>query len=1083
MDSSQRLAHLAAKASAALLLLLLLALPAAAAPGMVVQAPHGATRAFAVSPDGAFWAVAGDRTVKLWDSRGHLLRTFAPFAGDARVVAFSPDGRSIAAADDKALRLYSLNGAVLRELERDYGWPGLAFSPGGERLYATFRQSEAAVLTAYRVADGAVEWKVEQKRNVLLKEPQTLGWADPCVSPDGKQLAVGAERDLRDQPYRSWSDTGPALLVWSAEGKVLREHALPAGNGGYHGPVRPLQWGADGAITGTVAEGLLRWDAALTRAAVVVKGAQAAAVGPGGELFWLASEKGAAVSAAGEKKKGGAKAAPAGAASDVLVVSRKGVERRFDLNRATGAARVYGVDVRPLPDQRIAVLLRTEGSTTDHAAEVWLVDEGLGAARPLGEPMAGVVRVAVSPDGQLFAAGLADGAIDLWSRDGRRIRRLALPRRSGAETSYVTTSVSGLGFSRDGDLLVAGGDQGIRVWNRSGALVREVLGQPGNMDEILLDEGGRKVVIVYGQYAGRRVLALGADGKPLFQRDLTVPFKVSLAPGRGVSINDNFTLEGFRDYGQVERSVVVAWDGAEATLEKPASHPRPAADQESGVVPLGKEHLLRREYGSPVLTIAARQPAPGQLPVHLAATADDWLAWSDDGLFDGSPGATRLLLQVDGDTPYAIDQFALRDNRPDLLLARLGAADPAAQQFFKSLWQRRLAKAGVSEDQLRAGLEVPAVQILDARREGRTLALRAKVTAARAPLARYGVFVNGVPLTGSGERLLAGREAVVEERIALVPGQNQVELSALDQSGAESFRALHTEVVEGVRRGALWVLAFGVSSYDDPALKLDWASKDARDLGAVLGRFAGKGFEKVSAKVLTDAEVTPAALRSAKALLAEARPEDTLVVFIAGHGVHDRDAAATYYYLPAGAKVDDLPGSAITFETVEELLQGVGPRQKLLLMDTCESGEVDQGAAPTLLPEAKGRGLAARALKRIGGAQAAPAGGPPRPYLWQRDRFIYGDLARRSGAVVFSSSRGGELSYERADLQHGVFTFAVLESLQKGLADSDGDGQVSTDELRRFVSRRVAEETDGRQNPTVDRDNPYARFGLPAGGR
>ena len=55
----------------------------------------------------------------------------------------------------------------------------------------------------------------------------------------------------------------------------------------------------------------------------------------------------------------------------------------------------------------------------------------------------------------------------------------------------------------------------------------------------------------------------------------------------------------------------------------------------------------------------------------------------------------------------------------------------------------------------------------------------------------------------------------------------------------------------------------------------------------------------------------------------------------------------------------------------------------------------------------------------------------------------------------------------------------------EGAGDTDGDGIVSTDELRDDVGRRVAEETEAQplvyripQHPTVDRDNIYQDFGF-----
>ena len=70
--------------------------------------------------------------------------------------------------------------------------------------------------------------------------------------------------------------------------------------------------------------------------------------------------------------------------------------------------------------------------------------------------------------------------------------------------------------------------------------------------------------------------------------------------------------------------------------------------------------------------------------------------------------------------------------------------------------------------------------------------------------------------------------------------------------------------------------------------------------------------------------------------------DDTVVLMISGHGVHDRDEYATYYYLTHETDLDSLAQTAVEFEELEELLQGFPPRQKLFLMDTCGSGEWDR---------------------------------------------------------------------------------------------------------------------------------------------
>ena len=43
------------------------------------------------------------------------------------------------------------------------------------------------------------------------------------------------------------------------------------------------------------------------------------------------------------------------------------------------------------------------------------------------------------------------------------------------------------------------------------------------------------------------------------------------------------------------------------------------------------------------------------------------------------------------------------------------------------------------------------------------------------------------------------------------------------------------------------------------------------------------------AKPLSNDAVTPKAIKDAKAFVTQTKTDDTLVVFIAGHGMHDRD--------------------------------------------------------------------------------------------------------------------------------------------------------------------------------------------------
>lgn len=96
--------------------------------------------------------------------------------------------------------------------------------------------------------------------------------------------------------------------------------------------------------------------------------------------------------------------------------------------------------------------------------------------------------------------------------------------------------------------------------------------------------------------------------------------------------------------------------------------------------------------------------------------------------------------------------------------------------------------------------------------------------------------------------------------------------------------------------------------------------------------------------------------------------------------------------------------------------------------------------------------------------------------LKNQDRYIFGDPLRLGGVVELASSTGWEASYETPSVANGLFTSALLRALTQPGADEDGDSRLSFEELRTFVSDTVAEESDDRQHPSVERDNPAAEF-------
>jgi uncharacterized caspase-like protein len=79
------------------------------------------------------------------------------------------------------------------------------------------------------------------------------------------------------------------------------------------------------------------------------------------------------------------------------------------------------------------------------------------------------------------------------------------------------------------------------------------------------------------------------------------------------------------------------------------------------------------------------------------------------------------------------------------------------------------------------------------------------------------------------------------------------------------------------------------------------------------------------------------------------------------------------------------------------------------------------------------------------------------------DKF-YERIAKGKGRVIISSCSANEVSKEDDNLQHGIFSYYMLEGL-KGRTDQDGDGIITVSELFSYISRKVPQASGQDQHP------------------
>ncbi len=398
----------------------------------------------------------------------------------------------------------------------------------------------------------------------------------------------------------------------------------------------------------------------------------------------------------------------------------------------------------------------------------------------------------------------------------------------------------------------------------------------------------------------------------------------------------------------------------------------------------------------------------------------DWVAFTPDGRFDGSPGGQSLVQLVDGDRVLPLDSFFETHFTPGLVALALGG---------KPLPEPRA-------DLRRARAPPPRVEIVEPAADLSVTAEELDVSVAAhdqgGGVDELQIFINGKSVAGveRGVRLV-GPALSRKLRIALVAGDNEIRAVAFSKERGESAPAIRKVHREGARpRSDLYVVAVGVGHYKNAKYTLQYPRPDAEAFAAALERGGKALYRQVVRIDVMDEEATRAGIEAAVAKVAAgAQPADTFVFYFAGHGVMEEAAGAQgeFYLVPSDVtslygESGQLQAKAISGPRLRELSASVKAQRQLLVLDACQSG-----AATT-----------AFALR--GAAE---------------ERAIL-QLARSAGVVLLAATSGDQYAAEMQQLGHGVFTYALLEGL-KGRAATDG--KITVKHLEAFLNDEVPELT------------------------
>ncbi|MFV1968372.1 MAG: caspase family protein, partial [Pirellulaceae bacterium] len=369
----------------------------------------------------------------------------------------------------------------------------------------------------------------------------------------------------------------------------------------------------------------------------------------------------------------------------------------------------------------------------------------------------------------------------------------------------------------------------------------------------------------------------------------------------------------------------------------------------------------------------------------------DWLVSTPEGLFDGSDGGRQAVHFRIGNSLHVVpvDRFFQDFYYPGLL---------------ESVWngQRPLPQVTMGES------APPMLRVVSPDRDGsvdkNVVTIEIEVTDQGGGVKGPWVMHNGarVIVRGTAERTSRGVRR--KFTLPLIEGKNRIEIRAASADGSwESEPAiLNLACNEPLEKPSLFVVSVGVDDYAEADMKLNYAVRDAESLASLFRERGAQLYGDVHVLTVEDRSATRDGIVAAIRHVAfETRPQDTVVLFLAGQGalVGDR-----YYFLPQDfrrtrATVEEsIRSGGMLASEIAEQLATTPALKRLLLFDTCRANENN-------------------ALTRTSRNPFALRGAIER-------------LTRSEGTFTIAGVATNDKVREVDELKHGVLTYSLLAGLR-----------------------------------------------------
>ena len=925
-------------------------------------------------------------------------------------IAFTPDGRQlVSASDDKTIRVWDLEtGKTLRIIRGEIA-PGnagkifaMVLSPDGKWLAAggwfPGTRKESFAVRLYDFSSGHL---------VALLRGHDNGVSSLAFSPDGRHLISGSGDNT--------------AILWDVEARQLK-HRLTA----HRGPIYGVGFTPDGerVVTGSVDHELRLWR-----------------VSDGGEIAHMLGH--------------GDKVSSLAVASDGTIASgdASGEIRLWD--GKTGAFRKVlarlGMGASGLSISADGRLLLSGIINAPATCHVYDLVSGREIATYSGHDNS-VTATAISPDGRWAATGGGDKKeIHFWDlRSGEpRLGPDGWPLSLAGQGQPVLA----VGFSTDGRQIGWGNESadpgGVTPVNDRGPLQHAItlpstgdaLPQPRRLDRPSIQAGESppqlqtsdkattpaegafgRAAGTHGEWSLSRREGGQYDGFAILdiKKGEQVVASVERSHVDGYQHRSySFSPDGETIFSGGDTGVLTAYDRAGKTLGEFIGHEGDVL----AIAPSPDGRFLIS--GSTDQTVRLWNLKTRELLVTLFQSRDgEWVIWTPQGYYAASgPGADLIGWQIihgpEHEAEYVTAAQVRKSlNRPDIVARaiQLASAEAAVKEAHGTNF--KLADL-LSKPVPRLRIVSPSA---DVSIRGGMAEVEIALDATPDPVKLIRIQVNGRQIAEQLPRQGGGfAPGTLKFAVPLSKGANTIRLAAVNETGETSadVAVVHEGEGELDQRGTLYLLAIGVDKYPNiPGSDLRYSGADAKAFAEAMEKRAGTMHERVVKRVLVNGAgssdaPTAANILNALGILRQARDTDTVMVFVAGHGVNE---GPNYRFLPTDsvrqAGGSFLPASVVPWYAFQEAIESAKGR-RILFLDTCHAGN---------------------------------------SYNQRLSNDSY-----QANIIVYSAARWDQLALERADLGHGLFTYATVEGIEGKAAKNDDAGRITTLSLRDFLAARVVE--------------------------